>query len=206
MAALISETEEARITHAITAAECNTSGEIVAVITAASSTYLYAPVLWASLFALAAPWPLIYFTWWPMQWVFGAQLAVFVALLILFMPRPIRVGLVPRWVKRARAHRVAIEQFVAQNLHTTKGHTGVLIFVSVAERYAEIIADSAIEAHVAKGTWQVIVDDLTRRIGEGAPADGFVDAIGAVGKLLAQHFPPGTRDSNELADHLIVLP
>ena len=204
--ALISEAEEARITHAITAAECSTSGEIVAVITASSSGYFYAPVLWAALIALALPWPLIYFTWWPMQWVFAAQLATFVVLLILFIPRPIRFRLVPKSVKRARAHRVAIEQFVAQNLHTTKGHTGVLIFVSVAERYAEIIADSAIDARVPPGTWKTIVDGLTRRIGEGAPADGFIDAIAAVGKLLAQHFPPGTEDPNELADHLIVLP
>ncbi len=204
--ALISESEEARITHAITAAECSTSGEIVAVITSASSSYLYAPVLWAALIALALPWPLIYFTWWPMQWVFGAQLAAFAILLILLLPRPIRFRLVPSSVKRARAHRVAIEQFLAQNLHTTKGHTGVLIFVSVAERYAEIIADAAIDARVASGTWQAIVDDLARQLGAGSPGDALIDAVKAVGKHLAQHFPPGTEDPNELADHLIVLP
>jgi putative membrane protein len=113
--------------------------------------------------------------------------------------------LVPASVKKSRAHRRAVEQFLAQNMHTTQGRTGVLIFVSVAERYAEILADSGINALVPKSEWQAIVDDLTRQIGGGRAADGFVSAVTAVGKHLAKHFPPGSADRNELPDHLIIL-
>ena len=89
--------------------------------------------------------------------------------------------------------------------HTTTGRTGVLIFVSVAEQRVEIIADSGIDARVAKGTWQSIVDEFTTEIGAGRPVEGFEQAIKRIGQHLAEHFPPGAVDPNELPDHLIVL-
>jgi putative membrane protein len=203
--ALFSEGEQQRIADAITGAEQGTSGEIVAVVANDSGRYLYVPFMWAALVALLVPWPLVYFTWWPVQWIYLIQLAAFLVLLTILMPQPVRLALVPRSVKRDRAHRHAVEQFLAQGLHTTASRTGVLIFVSVAERYAEVLADTGIDAKVAPGTWQEIVDGLTARIGEGRAADGFVEAIGAAGRHLATHFPPGTADPNELPNKLIVL-
>ena len=99
-----------------------------------------------------------------------------------------------------------MEQFLAQNLHTTVGRTGVLIFVSVGERFAEILADAAIHAKVPESAWRSIVGDLTDAIGRGSAGDGFIQAIEAVGALLAQHFPPGSRTAHGLTNHLIVLP
>ena len=61
--AWLSKDDMTRIGAAITAAESRTSGEIVAVVARESSTYLYAPFMWAALLALLVPWPLIYFTW-----------------------------------------------------------------------------------------------------------------------------------------------
>ena len=98
-----------------------------------------------------------------------------------------------------------MEQFVAQNLHTTAGRTGVLIFVSVAERHAEIVADAASTIACPKGTWQAIVKRLTTAFAQRQPVEGFVAAIDEVGSHLAAHFPPGSCDANELPDHLIVL-
>jgi putative membrane protein len=203
--ALFTDEEEKRISAAIAAAEQKTSGEIVAVVTAASESYFYVPFMWAAILALLVPWPLIYLTWWPMHVVYFVQLATFLILVLLLMPRGVRVGLVPRSIKHAHAHRRAVEQFLSQSLHTTAGRTGVLIFVSVAERYAEVLADSGINAKVPTGTWQAIVDHLTGDIADGRAADGFVHAIEDAGALLAQHFPPGSVDPNELPDHLIVL-
>lgn len=202
---LISDGGRKRIADAIAAAERQTSGEIVAVVTKESSSYLYAPFMWAAVIALLVPWPLIHFTWWPSTWVYGAQLVTFFVLLAMLLPRPVRYWLVPRSIKRARARRRALEQFLVQNLHTTAGRTGVLIFVSVAEHHAEILADAGIEQRVSKATWQAIVDQLTREIGAGRAVDGFIAAVAAVGELMATHFPPGTADANELPDHLIVI-
>ncbi len=203
--AWLSKGEEKRIGDAIAAAEQQTSGEIVAVVARESSTYLYAPFMWAAILALLVPWPLIYFTWVTVQKIYFVQLAVFVALLCLFLLRPLRFWLVPKSVKHARAHRRAVEQFLAQDLHTTTGRTGVLIFVSLAEHYAEVLADAGIDKKVPEGSWKKIVDELTARIGNGHPADGFVKAIEEAGRHLAQHFPPTVPDPNELPNHLIVL-
>lgn len=202
---LVDEKGRQRIADAITQAESRTSGEIVAVVAADSSTYLHVPFMWAALMALVVPWPLIHFTWMTVQNIWLIQLAVFLALLMLLWYRPLRYALVPASTRRMRAHRRAVEQFLTQNLHTTDGRTGVLLFVSVAERYAEILADAGIHRKVPESEWQDIVDALTGAIGENRAADGFVTAVEAIGARLAQHFPPGSADRTRLPNHLIVL-
>lgn len=201
----MSAEEADRISAAITNAERKTSGEIVAVVTDKSSRYQHVPFMWAALLALIIPWPLIHFTWMKVQWIFLIQLLVFLALLAIAWHPAIRLSLVPKSILRANTRRRASEQFLAQNLHTTAGRTGVLIFVSVAEKRVEIIADSGIGAHVDKATWQAIVNDFTADISAGRGVEGFERAIGRIGELLSRHFPPGAGDPNELPDHLIVL-
>lgn len=203
---LVSEEDSRRVAEAITRAEAGTTGEIVAVIAAESGTYLYVPFMWGALAALAVPFPLIFWTWWPIQTIYALQIGVFAALVAALMYRPLRLAFVPRSVKVGRAHRRAMEQFITQNLHTMENHTGVLIFISVAERYAEIIADRGINGRVAAGTWDKIVGELTAAIGDGRASDGLVTAIGEVGSHLAQHFPPGVRREPGFTNHLIVLP
>jgi putative membrane protein len=201
----MSADDEKRIGAAIQSAERATSGEIVAVVAADSDSYLWAPILAAALIALAIEAPLIIFTWISIQWIYALQVLTFVLLALALSQPPLRHMLVPKSVKRERAHRRAVEQFLAQNLHTTSGRTGVLIFVSVAEKYAEILADAGIHAKVKPAEWQDIVTALTSAIGDGRTGDGFVEAIKRCGTLLAKHFPPGTQDPNALPDHLIVL-
>jgi putative membrane protein len=201
----VDEAGRQRVSDAISKAETTTSGEIVAVVAADSSSYLHVPFMWAALVALLVPWPLIHFTWMTVQNIWLLQLAVFAVLLAVLFYRPVRYALVPRSTKRQRAHRRAVEQFLAQNLHTTEGRTGVLVFVSAAERYAEVLADAAIHRKVPEAEWQAIVDALTTAIGEGRAVDGFVAAVDAIGKRLAQHFPPGSADRARLPNHLIVL-
>ena len=135
----------------------------------------------------------------------GAGADVFVLLSAALSLRPMRYRLVPKAVLTERAHARAVEQFLVQNLNTTAGRTGVLIFVSVAERYAEILADAGIRQKVPEGAWQEIVDEMTAEIGRGRTADGFVAAIERVGQHLATHFPPGSAPANTLSNHLIVL-
>lgn len=203
---LFSAEEEQRVSDAISAAERQTSGEIVVVVAARSDPYLFMPPLVAALVALLVPWPLIYFSSLAPQTIYLVQLAVFLVATMVLLPMPVRTALVPPHVRHRHAHRRAVEQFQVQNLHTTQGHTGVLIFVSVAERHAEILADTAIDAGVPAGTWDEIVADLAATIGKGQPVEGLVAAVSAVGAHLARTFPPDARNPNELPDHLIVLP
>lgn len=201
----MSDADRQRVSEAIQQAERKTSGEIVAVIAGQSDTYFYVPFLWAGVLALLVPWPLIYYTTWPLTAVYLTQLIVFAGVVALLYPARRRPLLVPQALQKLHAERRATEQFFIQNLHTTADRTGVLIFISIAERHARILADKAIDAKVPPGTWQVIMDELVRDIGRGRPADGFVTAVTAIGGHLAEHFPPGSHDINELPNHLILI-
>jgi putative membrane protein len=202
---LFSPEERATIEAAITKAERKTSGEIIVVAATASAGYFAYAIMWAALLALLVPWPLIYLTNWPVEHVYLAQLAVFVIGAALTQWEDLRFAIVPKSIKRARAHQKAVEQFLAQSLHTTKGRTGVMIYVSFAEHYAEVIADDGIYKKVPQETWNGVVNTLTRHLGRGQRTQGFITAIETCGKILAEHFPPGRIDQNELPNHLIVL-
>ena len=202
---LVSADDQVKVEAAIAAAEQRTSGEIVAVVARSSASYLSVAPMVGALIALLVPWPLIYFTWWRVQDIYVLQLLVFALVAGIAYWRPVRLALVPNSIKRDRAHKKALEQFVAQNLYTTRGHTGVLIFLSEAERYAEVVADRNIYSKVPPAEWQSLVDKLTARIGDGDVGDGLSEAIAAIGDRLALHFPPGSNNPDELPNHLIVI-
>ena len=192
------------VSAAIHAAEKRTCGQIVCVLAHSSSDYAYVPILWASVLALLAPWPLIYFTQWSVQRIFSLQLAVFIVAGLVFSWMPLRLALVPGAVRRARAHRAALEQFVVRGIGRTRNRTGVLIFVSLAEHYARIIADEGIAAKVHSAEWQAAIDALTAHMRDGRIAAGFTAAIERCGAVLAAHAPPD-GSPNELPDRLYVM-
>jgi putative membrane protein len=192
------------VSAAIHAAETRTSGQIVCVLAHASSDYGYVPILWASALALLAPWPLIYFTPWSVQRIYLIQLVIFIAVGLACSWTPLRFALVPRAVRRARAHRAALEQFVVRRIAHTKNRSGVLIFVSLAERYARIIADDGIAEKVHGSEWQAAIDALVGHMRDGRIAQGFVAAIERCGAVLATHAPPD-GSVNELPDRLYVM-
>jgi putative membrane protein len=193
------------IAKALARAEAKTSGEIVVVVAIASDGYRSFGVLWAALIALAVPMPLIFLTRWPIEYVYLTQLVVFLICIVLFQMEGLRYNLVPKSVRRGRAHQRAVEQFLVQNMHTTKGRTGVLIYASFAERFAEVIADEGIYKKVPASTWEDVVGELTNHLARGSATEGFIRAVERCGKILAKHFPPGRHDVNELPNHLIVL-
>jgi putative membrane protein len=162
------------------------------------------PILWASVLALLSPWPLIEFTLWSIELIYAVQLAVFLVAALVLWLTPLRLALVPGAVKRARAHRAALEQFVIRRIAATKNRCGVLIFVSLAERYARIIADDGIATKVPAAEWQAAIDALTAQMRSGRIAEGFVAAIGRCGAVLAAHAPPD-GSPNELPDRLYMI-
>jgi putative membrane protein len=203
--ALLSSEDKERIRAATAAAEQNTSGEIVTVLTPASDEYHYIPALWAALAAMAVPLPLIYLADLPAWFVYTVQLLVFLVLVLVLRHPKLRHAVIPAYIRHRRAHRRAMEQFLAQNLHTTAARTGVLIFVSLGERHAEIIADEGIYAKVSPDVWDKAVTTLISHIRSGDVAGGFVAAIAMCGEVLAEHFPPGAADHDELPNAVIIL-
>jgi putative membrane protein len=202
---MISEADKARVADAIRAAEAKTSGEIFCVIARHSSDYRLVPLIWAALIALAVPAPLIYLTLWPASLIYLVQLGVFIVAAIVLSVPAIRFHVVPRSTKHERAHTEAMRQFFAQGLDHTENRTGVLIFASAAERYAEIVADSGINAKVAPEVWDKAIGALIDDIKDDRPGDGFVAAVELCGAVLAEHFPPGALNRDELPNKLVEI-
>ena len=204
--ALLTVDEKNRIRQAIEDVERQTVGELVTVIARQSDDYLYIPTLWAALIALAVPGVIAYL---PFDTLLAhsylTQFTVFIVLAVLFQWPPMKFRLIPRYVKVQRARRLAHVQFLAQDLHHTTQRTAILLFVSVAEHYVEIIADKGINDAVETGTWDNIVNQFVNDVKQGQMAGGFVAAIQRCGEVLIQHFPVTASDKNELPNHLIEL-
>jgi putative membrane protein len=204
-AKMIAESDKTRIAEAIRNAEARTAGEIFCVIARHSSDYRLVPVAWAAAVALAAPLAFIYLTRWSPTMIYLGQLVTFAVTALALSHPKLRFRIVPRRTKRDRAHVEAMRQFFAQGLHKTEHRTGVLIFASTAERYAEIVADAGINGKIGPQVWDRTIRDLVEAIKTGRAADGFVAAIGQCGDVLAVHFPPGALKRDELPDKLLEL-
>lgn len=202
---VISGEDRERIAAAIEAAEAKTSGEIVCVLTRASCDAIGLPILLAAALALALPWLLIAVTEFTVTRILLLQILAFVLLVPVFCLPPVRVALLPRRARRRAAHRMALEQFRIHGLARKKERNGILIFVSLAERYVRIIADDAIVAHVRPVEWQAAVDALVSHMRQGKIADGFLAAIGACETVLAAHFPRKGASRDELPNKIFVI-
>ena len=204
--AFLTEQDRQKIASAIIATERTTSGELVAVVAQAADDYRYIPLLWPALAALLLPAILLTIEPGMSAWtLYLAQAATFIVLALLAHLPAVRMALVPDSMKRRRASRLAREQFFEQRLHLTRARTGVLIFVSVAEHYVEIIADEGINALVPPGTWDKAVADFVERVRAGRIAEGFLAVVEVVGTRLAEHFPRPANDRDELPNRLIEI-
>jgi len=124
--------------------------------------------------------------------------------IVLCLPA-VRVALMPRAARRGVAHRVAMEQFRARGITRQKDRCGILIFVSLAEHYARIIADEGIAGRVPQAAWQDAVDVLISHAREGQLADGFITAIERCADVLAAHFPATGERRRDLPDRIYIL-
>jgi putative membrane protein len=204
---MIDQADRARVADAIRAAETNTTGEITCVIAQHASRYPLVPFAWAAAFALLIPPWLILLTDEQAAPIYAAQLVGFALAVAAFSLPALRYHLVPKLIRHDRAHTLALQQFAALGLHKSPTRTGVLIFASCAERYAEIIADEIINRKVSPEVWNAAMAALIDGIKADRPADGFVAAIAQCGAVLAEHFPrkPGEVAPHELPDKLVEI-
>lgn len=207
----ISEADRDYVTAAIREAEARTDGEIYCVVARQSEGYFFPAACMAMVGVLLASLAVAFVSeyWWVSirlpHFIMKQIAAVAAVLAILWLVPALRIHLVP-WQMRHRAARDnARRQFLGRNVHRTAARTGVLIFVSLAERYAEVIADVGISAHVDPKVWEDTVADLTDHARQDRLADGFVRAVQSVGAILATHFPVSPDNQNELDDHLIEI-
>lgn len=181
--------EHKRIADAAAGVAARSQIHFVFAIVPASDRYRLYPVIWAAMLtlmaaALLAAWQ----PWLPLAEGFLAEAALFVVLSLIFEWEPIRLALVPKRIKRGQAQRLAHLDFAARILAQPQPR-GILLFVSLAERYVEILADRETHAKIGEAAWQQIVSDFTEAAKAGRLAEGALAGIAACGQHLERHFP-----------------
>jgi len=221
----LSADERALVSDAVTRAEAGTDGEIVTIVTRRSDDYRDIGLIWGVLamllvVALAAAFP----GWLDAKIAFvtggwgdaPTMAARFVALLLYealvlalvllaFRSMRLRVTLTPPSVRARRVRGRAIRYFKVGAEKRTAARVGVLLYLSLDERLAEIVADAAIHAKVPPERWGDAMVALVDEVRAGRPAEGMAAAVAAIGAIVAEHFPKTEDDRNELPDRLIEL-
>jgi putative membrane protein len=219
----LSDADRDRIGAAVTAAEAHTSGEIITVLAEQSDGYEDIVLVWGALVALLALAvlsiaPQFYLGlidqimgWWDAHWHPGGLFALaalvvtvkFVGVWLILRWRRLRLALVPGAIKHARVRGRALSYYRMGAEKRTSAGTGVLIYLSRAERRAEIVTDPAISAAIPVEEWGAAMAAMLDHIGDNRVADGMVEAIGKIGEVLTRHFPRTAHDVNELPDRVI---
>lgn len=221
----MNEADRARVGEAVRAAEGGTAGEIVTIVADRSDAYhdvgLHYAVLTMLLvpivFAMAPALPdrmLAFLTGgWATETDYSAlYILIFALMTALFLMvrytlaiMPLRHALTPKATRRRRVRRKAVELFRVGTEKRTTGRTGILIYLSMGEHMAEIVADEAIHGVVPDTEWGDAMASLIDEVRNGRIADGMIAAVGKVGHILAHHLPRAVDDNNELPDRVIEL-
>ncbi len=221
----MSQTDHLLVSAAVSEAESRTDGEIVTVVTAQSDSYhdvglhvaiaamfmmLAAVIGWPGWFAemfhrVTGSWHGTMLPWQYMSGLFCLLIITFLVFRYLFAWTPLRLGVTPKATKARRVRKRAIEAFRIGAEARTVRKTGVLIYISLGEHQAEIIADESVHRKVSPERWGNAMAALIGHVKSGQPGIGIAEAVRQVGDILAEHFPRGAGDINELPDRLIEL-
>jgi putative membrane protein len=221
----MNEADHIRVSAAVHAIEQGTSGEIVTIIADHSDRYLDVALWWsiaATVLALAVvtAFPNFYVVlmdlisggWLSdptaaemLEFALAIVVVTFVIMRLLLQWIPLRLALTPGIVKSRRVRRRAIRYFKVGAERRTAGKTGILLYLSLIEHRAEIVADESIHKIVPQDRWGEAMADMLSHVREGRLAEGMIAAVNDVGGILNEHFPRADDDRNELPDRLIEL-
>jgi putative membrane protein len=221
----VSADDHLLVTDAVAEAESRTSGEIVTVLARQSDGYEDVALVWASIISFVG---MSLFAVFPEcahglydnfvggwghgltsnQWlglVIAVGVLIWLAAWFALLWQPLRLFLTPRSILAARVRAKAVNLFRVGAEAKTMGRTGVLLFVSLNEHRADIVADTAIAAKVDPAVWGDAMAALIAHVRKGEAGKGMAEAVRQMGGVLAQHFPQDDHNPNELPDRLIEL-
>lgn len=194
---------KAALTQAVAAFEAGTSVELVIAVRPRSSDYPRVGILVGTASALLATVFLLYSEpEYPLYW---------------FLLFPALVGLAfgsvantagPQWlftsaaVRERRVLQAARATFVEKSVADTRGRTGVLLFISLAERIAIVVADLGVRQTIPAAAWDPAVLAITGAVARGATAEDLRPPICQLASVAATYLPRAHDDINELPDEV----
>ena len=218
---LFSDEQRQSVKQAIAQAESKTFAEIVPVVATASGRYDRPEDivgLWLGIIALVATWLALPqastdsgswggFPLW--EKIVCVAAAVVVGFMVGAMVAS-RVGwlrrlFTPRKQMREEVESSARRVFFDSRVHRTAGATGLLIYVSLYERMAAVIADETIVKNLGQPVMQELARQLTDRLKSANPAEAICQTVTSAGDRLGSVLPRAQDDANELPDGLVVI-
>jgi putative membrane protein len=210
----LTEQDKHAVQSCVAEVEKSTSGEIVPMVVSSSYHYPMSDMIGGLIIALlvSIAVTLVYSirkSWGGVTamdlWLFPA---VFAVAFLLFHELVKRIsGLKRIFITKAEiaeeVEEAALTAFYRNDLNDTRDRTGILIFISVFERQAYVLADEGINAKVDKTVWQEVIDLVVNGIKERKQAEGICGAIRRCGELIREHFPIKPDDTNELGNLII---
>ena len=221
----LSQDDHDLVTAAVAKAERESDGEIVTIVAGRSDAYHDVALHYAVVAMLLVPAGLAFvpqgwIDWWSglilgwnaeltrpqaMLYIFAKLAGAFLVVRLVLAYQPLRMALTPGRTRSRRVHRRAVELFRASCEQKTRGRTGVLLYLSLAEHRAEIVADKAIADQVAPQVWGEAMAVLIDEVKAGRTGRGMALAVEKIGAVLAPILPPTQGNPNELPDRLIEL-
>lgn len=207
----LTQDERDRVTQAVKEAELKTSGEIVPMIVSSSYEYPRAIFVTTLLYSLLLTYALAHvlstYLWLDFFNVHYFFLLFVPLFLILFWVvskyRSLARMFISKEEMNIEVEEEATKSFFFERLYETKENNGILLFISVFEKKAWILADRGINERIDQTEWQDIVDTLTGEIRKNNRGDGICAAVQRIGAILKDHFPYRRDDTDELHNLII---
>ena len=207
---MLTKADHGRMSAAIEEIEKRTSGDIYCIVVHEASNYREVPLAWAAAIALllptlllagglrAAPFLRSLEGWsvvpsgdvshWLLVWVL-LQSLLFAAVALLVSLPMLRRLLTPHFLKRHRVRALARQHFVSTGLHLEEQRPHVLIFLALAERIVEILADPVLHRLAGEKVWEAARDAGVSGMRAPDPTAGLIAAVQLAGTPLVEHFP-----------------
>lgn len=207
----LSDRDREKIENSVKEAEKHTSGEIVPMVVSRSYHYPMSDVIGGFVLAFPVSLILTYFVggW---LWIGNFNLWLFlciVTVLFILFHQVIKhtSGLKRLFISdreiNEEVEEAAVTSFFREGLYRTRDETGILIFISVFERRVWVLADRGINEKVKQGQWDEIVNMIVEGIKTNSQAEAVSKAVDEMGRILKEHFPIKSDDTNELKNLIV---
>jgi len=194
--------DKAAMLQAVQQVEARSGAEVVVIVRPRSGSYLHADLAAAIAFGCATLWFLLFAPWEFLQWeILAGPLAIgaLAGLLCARVP-PLRRALTRPAERRDRVRAAARAAFVEKGVGRTRQRTGVLVYLSLLERSAEVVADSGVLDRVSSDAWTAAAGAIDASLRQSLDGPAVAARIAALAVVLETAVPHPDDDVNELPD------
>ena len=192
------------LTGAVEAVEAGSSAELVVAVRDHSGSYLHAALL-AGVLAAVATLVVLLFSPWPFDLVWFVVDPLLVGLLAGFLTSrsPVLCRLLTSETERRRRVETAARAlFVEKRVHGTAGRTGLLLYISILEREAELVVDLGVETLAGTEAWRRAVDDVREAVRRGEDGIAVAGKVHGLAAVLSPVLARQAGDIDELANEV----